>query len=164
MRPPNGFQGFPQAKELPKGLVPALIDALKDEEKSVRQYAARTLVRVGKDAVGPLTDLLKGKDKAQRANAAYVLGQLGAAAEDALPLLIKALKDPDRALRVRAAFAIERVVAAVKKTGSMTGMPMGMPPQMRAMMGQADTKPTATVPPDPGTVPPAAKAKKGNRD
>src|SRR5262249_12057714 len=86
--PGQAFPNAPKQKALPKDLVPALIEALKDEEKDVRQYAASALVRVGTDAVEPLIDLLKGKDKEQRANAAYVLGQMGAAAQEALPQLL----------------------------------------------------------------------------
>src|SRR5207237_1359958 len=82
--PPNGFPGpmappmgppnmggpprwampnMPKARaELPKDLVLTLIESLKDQDKSVRQYAASALARVGKEAVDPLLELLKGKD------------------------------------------------------------------------------------------------------
>jgi hypothetical protein len=163
MRPLNGFPNFQQKVELPKELVPALIEALQDKEKRVRQYAASALARVGKDAVGPLLALLKGKDKSQRANAAYVLGHLGAAGQEALPLLLKALKDEDAAVRVRAAFAVERLVAAAKKA-----VPSGMPAYAQNMMGRQVSKPSVVLPADPGTVAPTArekvKPKKGGKD
>src|SRR5205809_266049 len=81
MGPPNmggpprwAMPNMPKARaELPKDLVPTLIESLKDQDKSVRQYAASALARVGKEAVDPLLELLKSKDKAQRANAAYIL-------------------------------------------------------------------------------------------
>ena len=151
--PPQGFAFNPLKKaELPKDLVPALIDSLKDKEKDVRQFAASSLVKIGKDAVTPLVDLLESKDKSQRANAAYVLGQMGAVArEDALPLLIKALKDDAREVRIRAAFAIDRMVASAQNT-----MP-NMPTMMMNAMARPTEKTKVTVPADPGTVPPSGE-------
>jgi hypothetical protein len=163
--PPNGFPMNPPkwaapnmargGLELPKGLVPALIASLKDTDKDVRQFAAGALARVGQEAVEPLLDLLKGNDKAQRANAAYVLGLIGTPAqEEGLPVLIKALKDSDRLVRIRAAFAIERLLANAER-----GNPMMMAAAMANAykpMGQAQ-KPKVPLPSDPGTVAPSEK-------
>ena len=163
--PPQGFP-FAQAKkaELPKELIPALIESLKDKEKDVRQYAAGSLARLGKDAVGPLIDLLKGKDRAQKANAAYVLGQIGEGArEEALPLLIKALKDDAKEVRIRAAFAIERMVRNTQTSPAMT-MGMANPAMnMMARLGQQDNKAKVTLPTDPGTVAPSGEPAKAEK-
>ena len=56
-----------------KDIVPALLDALADADAGVRQLAASSLVKIGSDAVGPLAEALKTKDRETRANAAYVL-------------------------------------------------------------------------------------------
>jgi hypothetical protein len=157
--PPMGPpQPFPvpagrERAELPKDLVPTLIEALKDQDKDIRKYVASALVRIGKEAVEPLIDLLKAKDKAQRANAAYILGQIGADAQEALPLLVKALKDDDRDVRLRAAFAVERLLASGRNNMRMAGMPMAFNP-MTGMMGGREAKPSVTLPADPGPVAP----------
>jgi hypothetical protein len=163
MAPPNGvpmappkwpFPNMGRRAELPKELVPALLASLKDTDKDVRQYAAGALARVGKEAIEPLLEMLKSNDKAQRANAAYVLGLIGAASqEEALPLLIKALKDSDRHVRIRAAFAIERLVADSQGSNPMTAAAMAMPFNA---MAQAQ-KPKVVLPPDPGTMAPSEK-------
>jgi hypothetical protein len=160
--PQVGFQGpfpGPQERELPKDLVPTLLESLKDKDQDVRKYVAGALVRVGKEAVEPLTEILKGKDKAQRANAAYILGRIGAEAREAMPLLIKAMKDDDREVRLRAAFALERLLAAPRHNMmGMGGMPMPFNP-MTGMMGAPEQKPAAGLP-DPGPVAPLAEAVK----
>jgi HEAT repeat protein len=67
-----------------------LLDALKDSSTSVREAAALAVGRLDEptDAVPPLTKLLKDdKDMAVRVAAARGLGQMGAAAQEALPTL-----------------------------------------------------------------------------
>jgi hypothetical protein len=168
MGPPNGaprwaMPNMPRGRaELPKNLVPTLIESLKDRDKSVRQYAASALVRVGKDAVDPLLDLLKSIDKAHRANAAYVLGHMGWSVQElALAPLIKALKDEDRQVRIRAAFAIDRLVADGQNGNPMMGTAaMGMPWNP---MTRGSSEPKVALPADPGTVAPADKTESTNR-
>jgi hypothetical protein len=130
----------PQYREL----VPPLVEALKDPDGEVRQAAAGALLQIGAEAVGPLVEALKDgkKDKALRANAAYLLGHLGPPAREALPALAGALKDDNPEVRRRAAFAIGSVVrsssdaAAPFPPGGM-GMAMmgGMPPGGGMPMG-----------------------------
>jgi hypothetical protein len=165
--PPMANPFAPRKVELPKELIPALLDALEDQDKDVRQYAAAGLARVGKDAVAPLIDWLRGKDKSRRANAAYVLGHIGSpAVEDALPLLIKALKDDAREVRIRAGFAVQRLVARAQAdaaNSSMGGMPM--PPLMLQGSGYEKKKSGGPpLPPDPGTVAPSAERAKPRKD
>jgi hypothetical protein len=110
-----------------KDLVPALRDALADPEGGVRQLAAATLARIGPDAVTPLVEALRAKDKETRANAAYVLGHMGEPAQEALPALAKALKDEDKDVRRRAAYAIHLVVTRVGSSAVPEGQAAGAP-------------------------------------
>jgi len=116
-----------------KEVLPTLIASLDDDDGDVRKAIAVTLARIGQPAVDPLVDILKNKDKskAARANAAYVLGRIGSPARDAIPALTKALKEADRDLRRRAAFALAHVIASSDFQGGMMfggggGMPGGM--------------------------------------
>lgn len=154
-RPPVGSAHF-------KELIPALLAALTDPDGNVRQMAAATLVLIGGEAVGPLTQALGAKDKETRANGAYVLGQLGEQAEEALPALAKALKDQDADVRRRVAFAIYHIVNSgggnhdgmnrlpPVATTMMPGGPRG--PSMVGIAGMAD--PGLLVPATPLPVPP----------
>jgi hypothetical protein len=144
-----------------KELIPPLLDALKDHDAEVRQSAASALASIGRQAVEPLLDVLKDKDqsKEMRANAAYVLGQMGHNGQEALPALTKALKDDDRDVRRRAAFAIQRIVKDVGAGGGMTGMmppggfPGGFPGGGAAGRGPA---PSDIKVPDPGLLSPSS--------
>src|SRR5690242_18232263 len=91
---PPGSEKAPPAAPAYRELVPPLVEALKDPDGEVRQAAAGALLQIGAEAVGPLVEALKDpkKDKALRANAAYLLGQLGSPARAALPALAGALK------------------------------------------------------------------------
>jgi hypothetical protein len=109
-----------------KEIVPPLLDALTDADGGVRELAAATLVKIGPDAVQPLTEALKAKDRERRANAAYVLAQLGPSAKEALPALAKALKDEDKDVRRRAAYAMHSIVSR-SATVSFTGAPPDEP-------------------------------------
>jgi len=57
------------------------------------------LKRLGTPAVPAIREKLKANDAETRSLAAYVLGEMGAAANDAVPDLVAALKDPDRQVR-----------------------------------------------------------------
>src|SRR5579884_3961734 len=97
----GGDAGAPAEPGQYKEIVPPLLGALADSDGAVRQLAAATLVKIGPDAVAPLTEGLKAKDRDTRGNAAYVLGHLGPAGREALPALAKALKDEDKEVRRR---------------------------------------------------------------
>jgi hypothetical protein len=106
-----GVPGFPQMRDY-KELVGVLVDTLDDNDPDIRASVAQALARIGKQSVEPLMNLVKDKDRsaALRANAAYVLGQIGPQANDAIPVLTKALKEKDPELRKRVAFAIANIV------------------------------------------------------
>lgn len=142
-----------------KDLVPALLGALADADGGVRQLAAASLVKIGADAVPPLTEALKtAKDKETRANAAYVLGHLAEQAQEALPVLAKALKDEDKEVRRRAAYAIHQIIAGSEGGASPNGLAAapgaGGPPGGMAMMGAGPLLPATLAPSDPGLLVP----------
>lgn len=125
---PPGF-GPPGGRTDYKELIPALIDTLGDPDADVRKNVVHALGHLGQSAVTPLLDILKDKDKSKeaRANAAYALGKIGPQARAALPTLAKALKDHDRELRRRAAFAIAHILGG-SPYGPYGSMPGGMAP------------------------------------
>ncbi len=123
-QPPGGFPGFPGGTDY-KELVGVLVDMLEDSDADVRQSVVTALAKIGRQAVDPLTDIVKDKDKSAslRANAAYILGQIGPQARTALPVLTKALKENDKELKKRAAFAVANIVGDEFNIG---GLPPGI--------------------------------------
>ena len=61
------------------------------------------------DAVPALIQALKDENKDVRVNAAVALGQIGEGAKDVVPALIQALKDQDEWVRINAAWALEEI-------------------------------------------------------
>jgi hypothetical protein len=106
----------PKGKDDPnKILIPALLEALKDEDGEVSYNAYLSLSALGSDAVPALLETLQGKDKEMRAFAASVLGHMAAEgkgdlARPALPALTKALKDEEKSVRRAAARAIRQIL------------------------------------------------------
>ncbi len=99
----------PQAAEA----TPALIQALKQRNERVAEWAVLILGEIGpaaKDAVPALIDALKGGDWDMRCYAAEALGRIGPAAKAAVPALEEALKDKkDKNVRFYAAEALARL-------------------------------------------------------
>ena len=96
--------------------VPALVRALSDRQECVRLDAAEALesifAELGPDAgrfVPDLIAVMGKKNPKARAKAARLLGFLGPFARDAVPVLIKALTDPDQWVRRDAKGALDRV-------------------------------------------------------
>ena len=93
--------------------MPALLEALKDEDEDVRRLAVFALGRISpapKDAVPALIEALKDEDEDVRAGAAYALGKIGPAAKDSVPAL-KALSENeiDPEVRKAAADALKKI-------------------------------------------------------
>jgi HEAT repeat protein len=99
-------------------VIPALLEALKDEDDFVRRSAAAALGRLGEiaaqraDVIPALLGALRDEDPWVRASAAEALGRLGEAATQhpgVIPALLEALKDEDDFLRWSAAAALGRL-------------------------------------------------------
>ena len=73
--------------------VPALLESLADPSETVRAASAQALLRIGPapEDVLSLTAVLASPDRYVAAFAAWSLGNLGVAAESAVPELVKAL-------------------------------------------------------------------------
>ena len=93
--------------------VPALIKALKGQDGIPRLGAAEALGKIGPAAVPALIEALKGQDGVSRLGAAEALGKIGPAAEAAVPALIEALKDRDMWVRWAGAKALGQIGPAV---------------------------------------------------
>ncbi len=114
--PPPGFtpggppEVFRPANQQFKELVPGLIDALKDTDAEVRQHSAMALAAIGQEAIAPLSEAIKDPSKEKRAAAAYALGQMGYDGREAMPALLKALKDDEASVRRSSSQAISRIL------------------------------------------------------
>ena len=98
--------------------IPALIEALKDQDRFVRISAAKGLGKMGteaKAAVPPLIELLKDSEPLVRANAAEALGRMGAEAKTAILALTELQKDQAPVVRLAAAGALGKINASETK-------------------------------------------------
>ena len=117
--------------------VDALNDALRDESENVRRSANEALQRVRnsktvaaarQDAYWPslrlvnvvhgLMKSLENENKNVRWIAADTLGQLGPAAERAVPALISALRDTDEEVRISAAISLGEIGPKAEKAAN----------------------------------------------
>lgn len=88
--------------------LPTLIKLLDDEDRQRRIAAALALGGAGKVAAGPLLDYLK-RERSHRDLAAFALGQIGAQGQDAIPALVRLLKDENREVQLAAATALGKL-------------------------------------------------------
>ncbi|BBM84451.1 HEAT repeat-containing PBS lyase [Candidatus Uabimicrobium amorphum] len=79
--------------------VPALILALKNQDKSVKSSAVKVLGNIGEKAVPALILVLNSQDQRARLFAIEALGKIGEKAEKAVSDLILLLKDEDESVR-----------------------------------------------------------------
>ena len=98
----GAVQALEIAGSAPEHATEALLDALKDEHPELRASAGRVLARKGPSIVAPLVALLAGGDVNGRRGAMVALGELGAAASEAVPALLAALRDRDQNVRMAA--------------------------------------------------------------
>lgn len=92
--------------------VPALIEALKNENKQVRWRAASALGAIGAEAsaaVPALITTLQDEEEYIRRIGAYALGKIGPQASAAVPELLDALQDSDRNISLVAAYALGKI-------------------------------------------------------
>ena len=102
----------------PQVVVPALLDALKDPDASVRTIAVTYLGIVRdnpKDEVAGLITALKDQEATVREAAAVALSAYGAQAEPAVPALHKAESDPDEDVKREAGRALVIISEAKQK-------------------------------------------------
>ena len=79
--------------------VPALKQMLHSESNAIREYAGYALSLTGAPAVPTLIDALQATDDSVRASAAFTLADMGKAAQEALPALMRAARDPSDSVR-----------------------------------------------------------------
>jgi hypothetical protein len=122
-----GFGSLRRQSAAANQAIPALIDALRDNELEVRFHAVLALKEMGADASNAVPAL--GKILADtgvgpetnsffylRAAAATALGKIGPRASSALPALKAAIQESDSNLRGHAAVAIWRIDSEVDTT------------------------------------------------
>ena len=94
-----------QAKQADPKVIAALMTALKDSDKEVRETAMHALVRLrAPNMFEPLVEALKDASPEVRENAAFGLGQLRD--KRAVPVLTATLKDSSAGVREQAVFAL----------------------------------------------------------
>ena len=81
--------------------VPDLLQAINDESMSVRRQAAEALgmVGAGSSTVPALIDAPSDEGGGVRRSVALTLARIGPEAEEAVPALVRALRDPDKYVR-----------------------------------------------------------------
>jgi HEAT repeat protein len=90
----------------PQEVVPLLEVAIQDSNWLIRTEAARSLASQGPSAVPALQNALKDDDPRVQAAAAWSLGQLGREAKAAVPDLQEALSEEDWLVRSAAVYAL----------------------------------------------------------
>lgn len=95
-----------------KYAVPPLIDALRDQDATVRRAAARSLGIIGpdaKDAIMPLIGLLRDSDDLVKGAAGEALGEIGKEGKAAVPALTELYKSNNFDLRGIAGGALKKI-------------------------------------------------------
>ena len=104
-RPAVGEEPARTQKKVDPKLVAALMQALRDSDKGVREAALEALIQFRDPAMfEPLVEALKDASSDVREHAAFGLGQLND--KRAVAPLLAALKDPDAGVREQAVFAL----------------------------------------------------------
>ncbi|MEM7724857.1 MAG: HEAT repeat domain-containing protein [Cyanobacteria bacterium P01_A01_bin.45] len=97
--------------------VPALIEALHNEDNNLRWRVASVLSDMGVEAtpaVNALTSALQDEDGQVRLYATIALGNIGEAAKPAVPALMAALQDKEQYVRIYAPSALRKIGAEAK--------------------------------------------------
>src|SRR5262249_42322240 len=98
-----------------KDLVAVLVETLNDADSEVRENASNALRQLGADSIPGLITVLAGKAKLARVAAATLLGEMGGDAKEALPALIRVMKEKkaDKEIRRSVSAAICQILAEV---------------------------------------------------
>jgi len=94
--------------------IPAMIQALMNESKDVRETACMMLENQGAHAelaIPSLTEALRDEEPSVRGLAALALGEIGPAAHKAIPMLSQLLNDSDSWVRLRTIHALQSLDA-----------------------------------------------------
>ena len=105
------------------GVIPMLIDALKDKDAIVRGEIAESLGFIGPDAkaaIPAVRALLKDPIPEVRSKAAFALGGFGEDAKAAVPDLVKLFKDKDERVRAEAAEVLGNIGPDSKDAVALT--------------------------------------------
>ena len=86
--------------------IPDLVALLEEESQDIRRNVCYALSAIGAPAVSPLIDALDAKNSWTRYSAAEVLGDMGLEAQNAVPALMRAVKDESDDVRSHAAEAL----------------------------------------------------------
>ena len=97
-----------------KPAIPALIEALQDQNLLVRRSASQVLAKIGHPAIPDLAKALNNPDAGVRSSAASALGGIGPEAKTAVPKLIFLLKDREANVRGSAASALGSIGVEAK--------------------------------------------------
>ncbi len=92
-----------------RGTLPQVAAALQSESPAARRRAAEALAWMGQPGMAGLVDALSDPAAEVRRTAARGLGRLGHAAREAEPALLRAVNDPDAAVRGAAAMALKQI-------------------------------------------------------
>jgi len=98
----------PEAKDA----IPALIETIRqtrNHDKKILLGCNYALLAMGKEIVPYMISLLKDDEWEMRRGAAWILGEVGPEAKDAVPALTEALNDSNPEVRTRAAEALKKV-------------------------------------------------------
>jgi HEAT repeat protein len=98
----------PEAKEA----IPILIDTIREVRNRDRRLLVGcndALLAMGKEIVPHMIELLNDDNWEMRRGAAWILGMVGPEAEDAVPALTEALKDPNPVVRHKAAESLKKI-------------------------------------------------------
>jgi len=93
-----------------KEIIDALIEGLDDADSEVRQNVANALANLGERAVPQLITALSHAKMERRAGAAHALALVRPAPHQAVPALLKALKDDHELVRRQVSYALSRIV------------------------------------------------------
>ncbi len=96
-----------------KKAVPYLVKALKDKEIGVRDRVGQALEKIGEDAVPELIKAARDPDEVTRRRVLVILGNIGPAAKDALPVVFELRSDNDEFVQEAAKAAFVKIRADV---------------------------------------------------
>lgn len=91
--------------------VATLIHLFKDSMVPVRFQAARAIVKIGPSALNALINAIANENQSVRLSAIFTLGELGPDARDAVPLLLEQRKDFQPMIRSHVALALGKIGA-----------------------------------------------------